>query len=68
MNLLKKALPKGIVLGIGIALLYVLVRLLLNGGTFFGHLFSLYGILTLICVPIAWVAYYYDKEKKKNGK
>lgn len=68
MNLLKKALPKGIALGIGIALLYVLVRLLLNGGTFFGHLFSLHGILPLICVPIAWVAYYYDKEKKKNGK
>ena len=68
MNLLKKALPKGIALGIGTALLYVVVRLLLNGGTFFGHLFSLYGILTLICMPIAFVSYYYDKEKKKSGK
>ena len=67
-NLLKKALPKGIALGLGVALLYVVVRLLLNGGTFFGHLFSVYGILTLICVPVAWVAYYYDKEKKKGGK
>ncbi len=67
-NLLKKALPKGIALGLGVALLYVVVRLLLNGGTFFGHLFSVYGILTLICVPAAWVAYYYDKEKKKGGK
>ena len=67
-NLLKKALPKGIALGLGVALLYVVIRLLLNGGTFFGHLFSVYGILTLICVPIAWVAYYYDKEKKKGGK
>ena len=64
-NLLKKALPKGIALGLGVALLYVVVRLLLNGGTFFGHLFSVYGILTLICVPVAWVAYYYDKEKKR---
>ena len=68
MNLLKKALPKGILLGLGVALVYVVVRLLLNGGTFFGRFFSVYGILTLICVPVAWVAYYYDKEKKKGGK
>ena len=67
-NLLKKALPKGIALGLGVALLYVVVRLLLNGSTFFGHLFSVYGLLTLICVAVAWVAYYYDKEKKKGGK
>ena len=33
-NLLKKALPKGIALGLGVALLYVVVRLLLNGSTF----------------------------------
>ena len=68
LNILKKALPKGILLGIGIALAYVLFRLLLRGGNFFDHLFSLYGILTLICVPIAWVVYYYDKEKKKIKK
>ena len=68
LNILKKALPKGILLGIGIALVYVLFRLLLRGGNFFDHLFSLYGILTLICVPIAWVVYYYDKEKKKIKK
>ncbi len=66
LSILKKALPKGILLGLGIALLYVVVRLLLNGGSFFGHLFSVYGILTLICVPVAWVVYYYDKEKKKS--
>ena len=65
-ELLKKALPKGICLGIGVALLYVVIRLLINGGNFFDHLFSVYGILTLICVPIAWVYYYYDKEKKKK--
>ena len=63
-EILKKALPKGILLGVGVALLYVVIRLLLNGGTFFGHLFSVYGILTLICVPVGWVYYYYDKEKK----
>ena len=68
MNLIKKALPKGILLGIGIAMLYVVVRLLLNGGNFFDHLFSVYGILTLICVPVAWVAYYYNKEKNKEKK
>ena len=67
MNLLKKALPKGILLGIGIALLYVLFRLLLNGGTFFDHLLSTYGILTLICMPIALVAYFYDKEKRRTA-
>ena len=65
---LKKALICGVPLGLGIAVVYAVVRLLLNGGSFFGHLFSVYGILTLICVPVAWVAYYYDKEKKKGGK
>lgn len=65
-NILKKALPKGILLGLGIALAYVAFRLLLHGGTFFDHLFSLYGILTLIFIPIAWVVYFYDKEKKKG--
>ena len=68
MNILKKALPKGFLLGVGIALIYVLLRLLLNGGNFFDHLFSTYGILTLICVPIAWVIYYYDKEKRQEKK
>lgn len=65
-EILKKALPKGILAGVCFALVYVLIRLLLNGGTFFGHLFSLYGILVLICVPIAWVIYFYDKEKRKE--
>lgn len=64
-EILKKALPKGILVGLGLAVVYVLIRLLLNGGTFFGHLFSLYGILVLIFVPIAWIIYFYDKEKKK---
>ena len=27
---------------------------------------AVYGILTLICMPIAFVLYYYDKEKKKS--
>ena len=63
---LKKALSRGIPMGLAIALIYVVVRLMMNGGTFFGHLFSLYGILTLICVPVAWVAYYYNKEKNQK--
>ena len=64
-EILKKALPKGILLGLGLAVVYVLIRMLLNGGNFLDHLFSVYGILLLICIPIAWVAYFYDKEKKK---
>jgi len=68
MDILKKALPKGILLGLCLSVVYVVIRLLLNGGTFFGHLFSLYGILTLICIPAAWVIYFYDKEKKNKEK
>lgn len=64
-KILMKVLPKGILAGIGLALLYVIVRLLLNGGTFFGHLFSVYGILTMVCIPIAWVANFYGKEQAK---
>ena len=60
---LKKALVRGVPLGICIAVLYAVVRMLLNGGGFFGHLFSVYGILSFICVTIAWVAYYYNKNK-----
>lgn len=67
-ELLKKALPKGILAGVCLALVYVLIRLLLNGGNFFEHLFSVYGILTLICVPVAWVSICYNKEKDKQKK
>ena len=62
---LKKALICGVPLGLGIAVVYAVVRLLLNGGSFFGHLFSVYGILSFVCVTIAWVCYYYNKNNKK---
>lgn len=61
---LKKALVRGIPTGLGLAVIYILIHMLLNGGNFFSHLFSVYGILILICVPVAWVVYYYDKEKR----
>ena len=67
-ELLKKALPKGIACGVGAALLVALVRSLIRGEGFFGHLFSVYGILCLICFPIAWVLYYYNEAKKPNDK
>ena len=65
MNALKKALIKGIPAGLGLSALYVTFRLLLNGGTIESHLFSTYGILTMICLPIAWVAIFFCKEKEK---
>ena len=67
MDYLKKALIRGIPSGLVLALALVLVRMLVSGGTFGGHLSSLYGILLLICFPIAWVLFFYDREKK-SGK
>lgn len=66
MKLLKKALPKGVLLGIALAFVYSVIRLLMNGGTFFSHLFSVYGILTMVCIPIAWVINRYNKEKESK--
>lgn len=63
MEALKKALVRGVPLGIGIDLVYTVVRLLLNGGSFFVHMFSVYGILSFVCVTIGWVLYYYNKNK-----
>ena len=65
-DLLKKALPQGILIGVGAALTIAVVRLMLRGGSFFDHLFSVYGIMTLICVPIGWVVSRYEKEQKKE--
>lgn len=67
-NLLKKSLPVGLLLGIGSALAVAGLRLLLKGGTFFDHLFSLYGILTFVCVPAAWVAHACDRNKNKGSE
>ncbi len=65
---LKNALIRGIPMGLVFVLAYAAIRMVLNGGSYFSHLISLYGILTMICVPAAWVLYYYDKEKKEKEK
>ena len=67
MNLQKNALPKGILTGIGVTLLYAVLRLALRGGTFLDHLLSQYGILTLVCMSAAWVSIY-DRRAKESGR
>ena len=66
-NLLMKAVPAGLLLGIVSTLAVVGIRMLLRGGSFFDHLFSVYSILTLISVPIAWVARCFDKYKEQES-
>lgn len=65
---LKKAIPKGIVCGLAIALLVALVRMLIRGGSYTDQLFSGFGIASLICFPIAWVMYFINKDKPKEKK
>ena len=60
---LKKALVKGILPDPGLAL----VRPPLNGGALFGRLFTARYILTLIRVPIAFLAYFHGAETGKNN-
>ena len=67
-EILKKALPKGIPLGVAIALIIALVRMLIRGGNFTDHLFSVYGIASLICFPIAWVIYFFNQANKPKNK
>ena len=64
-KILAKVLPKGIIAGVGMALLCVTIRLLLKGGTFMDHLFSVYGLLTMVGIPIAWITSFYSKEQAK---
>ncbi len=65
MDLLKKALPKGILLGLVIGVIAVLARLSLNGTSFFSQLFTFYGIRAMIGIPGIWVIYFYREEMKK---
>jgi len=66
MNILKKALLKGIACGLAIALLVALVRMLIRGGSYTDQLFSVFGITSLICFPVAWVIYFYNQNKPKE--
>ena len=65
-NSLKKALLKGILCGLAIALLIPVIRMLIRGGGYLDHLFSMYGIISLISLPIAMAYYYYTVEQKKS--
>ena len=65
-EILKKALPRGIVVGLIVALVVILARTLIGGNGFMQNLGSVYGILTLICFPIAFVCYFYYDLKKKE--
>ena len=67
-ELMKRALKRGIPGGLILAVLYVAVRVLLRGGSFFGNLFSGYGIITLIVLPAIWVAVSYNRAKALKGK
>ncbi len=67
-DILKKALLKGIPCGLAIALLVSLIRMLIRGGSYTDHLFSVFGIASLICFPIAWVIYFMNQNKSKEKK
>ena len=67
-EILKKVLPKGILCGIAIALIVALVRMLIRGGGYTDHLFSVFGISSLICFPICWCIYFYNEAKKSKEK
>ena len=64
-NQLKKALIKGIPVGIGMAALYILMRILLKGGAITDHLFSPYGILTMAAMPLGWIIIFFNREQEK---
>ena len=65
---LKKALLKGIPCGLAVALLVALIRMLIRGGNYTDQLFSVFGITSLICFPIAWVFYFFNQNKQKEKK
>ena len=62
-----KALLQGIPSGLLLALGLILFRTFLGGGSFMANLGSVYGILTLVCFPIAfvWMDYRNSMEEKK---
>jgi len=65
---LKKALLKGILYGLGLALIVPLIRMLIRGGSYQEHLLSPFGISSMICFPIAWVIYFYTEQKKPKDE
>ena len=65
-TLFKKALPKGLLIGIAIAMVLILARTFISGTSFVSNLASLYGALTLICLPVFFVWYEYSALKRKQ--
>ncbi len=67
-DILKKAIIKGVPIGLLCALAVALVRMLIRGGGFTDHLFSVYGIASLICFPIAFAVSFYSNANNKKNK
>ena len=65
---LKKALLQGIPAGLVLALVILGIRTLIGGSPFLDNLKSLYGILSLICFPVALVCYFYYRGQNKKDK
>ena len=65
-DILKKALLRGILTGLIIALVILGIRTLIGGNNFIDNLKSVYGILTIICFPVAAVLYFYVNLKNKE--
>ena len=68
MDILKKALLKGIGSGVLTWLFYSLITSLLDKKPFGEAMFSTFGIIFLVVVSIAEVVVYYLQEKKKGTK
>ena len=63
---MKDALLKGIHVGLILALVVIGVRTFLGDVGFLDNLKTVYGILTLICFPVAFVAIFYTSQKKSD--
>ena len=66
MDILKKALIKGLPTGLLSALIVICARMLITKTGFSENVGSVYGILTIICFPLAFILYYYSEYKKKQ--
>ena len=66
MNILKKAVIKGLPIGLLSALIVICARMLITKTGFAENVSSVYGILTIICFPLAFILYYCNEYKKKQ--
>ena len=68
MEILKKALIRGVPTGLAFAALVTAVRSLLDKTPFFDNLFSWLGILYIVCFVVGDVIGFYNDIKKKQDK